>query len=119
MKTRSRAAVVLAVLLVLGGCAVLQDLGARIASLTPVEKATWMMGVYNSVAAEYVAAVRALPEGAEIPSGLVAVRRLLALAHPLIQAYVDAVDVESNTIDDVALEACAVSAVIALITEAR
>lgn len=118
MRSR-RVAVVTLVLFLAAGCSALQDLGARVAAMTPLEKATWMMGVYNSVAAEYVAAVRALPEGSEMPDWLVSVRRLLTVAHPLISAYVEAVDPETNAVDDATLEARAISAVIALLAGAR
>lgn len=113
--TRSKWFVLIAVTMLVAGCASVLDIRAKVAALTPLEKASWMMSVYNAEALDFAAKAKTVPMSPELARVLEVKRKLLTVAYPLIKAYVDAIDVTANTVNDAKLETNALEAVMALL----
>ncbi len=95
------------------GCAWFQAGVKAVQDMSPREKATWMMALYNTKYEEYVAAA-AKPDLVEDERKVLRVKKdALTVAWPLIKAYVSYV--ETGAVDKDAEEAClrAVSALAA------
>jgi hypothetical protein len=93
MLPRSNRAAVVICLLLISGCSLM----GQLEKMTPLEKAVWIMSVYNDAAERYAvqAARPDLTEDAK--QALRVTKKMLLTAYPLIKAYVDSVDTELNT----------------------
>jgi len=93
MLPRSSRTVVVVAILLLAGCSLM----GQLEKMTPLEKATWIMSVYNDAAERY-AVQAARPElTEEAKQALRVTKKMLVTAYPLIKAYVDSVNPDLNT----------------------
>jgi hypothetical protein len=104
MRTNRKAIILFVVLLfALGACVSAEKGGKSLSEMTPKEKATWFMGIYNSQARDYKAMVARKDLTNEQKDILRKKKSIMTEVWPLINTYIAYVDtgaVVTKTVED-------------------